>query len=127
MRFQKSLRYDFVDSPRRRSAVVRALKKERDSYPLFADQIAAEQPDVDTVMNARRIAWIKKEKHSRQLCADKWREGRRRMMQYPEPVRKKLMDYWNNHRWLPGTYVYFLDMMHMYDTGTLNLPETDTS
>lgn len=121
MRFEKLLRYDFVDSPRRRSAVLRSQKRERDSCPLFADQIAAEQPDVDTVMEARRVAWIEKEIRDRQLCADKWREGRRRMREYPEPVRKQLMDYWNNHRWLPGTYVYFLDMMHMFDNGQLDL------
>ncbi len=91
------------------------------NYKLILSAPSNEQPSVDAVMEARRLAWIEREKRDRQLCANKWREGRRRLREYPEPVRKRLLDHWNNHRWLPGTYVYFLDMMDMHDNGKLDL------
>ncbi len=121
MRFKRLPRYEFIDSTRRRAAVLRKQAKERESCPLFAEQIAEEQPEVDAVMEARRVAWVEQEARDRQRQADDWRRGRAKMRQYPESIQAALMFYWNNHRWLPGTPVYFLDMMHMYDTGQLDL------
>ena len=51
MMFDRYPRYEgFRDTPRKRSAVLRKQRSERESLPLFADQIAALQPSVDEVM-----------------------------------------------------------------------------
>lgn len=121
MRFRRYGRFAFQDTPRRRAAVLRKQAAERAGLPLFAEQIAAEQPAVDVVMADRRARWDARETAERQRRAALWRKGRARMRQYPAAVRARLLDYWNRHRWLPGDPVYFLDMMHMHDTGQLNL------
>ena len=47
MRFKRYGRYPFNDTPRKRAAVLRKQRNEREALPLFADQIAGEQPSVD--------------------------------------------------------------------------------
>lgn len=121
MRFRRYGRFAFQDTPRRRAAVLRKQAAERAALPLFAEQIAAEQPAVDAVMADRHARWDARETAERQRRAALWCKGRARMHQYPAVVRARLLDYWNRHRWLPGDPVYFLDMMHMHDTGQLNL------
>ena len=121
MRFTKYQRIEFQDTPRKRAAVRRKQLKERESMPLFADQVAKEQIGIDIVMQKRRETWTRIEIRMRARRARLWREGRRQMRGYPESDRCDLMHYWNNHRWLPGDPVYFLGMMHMYDNGRLDL------
>lgn len=121
MRFSRYERFEFNDTPRKRAHVLRRQRNEREALPLFADQIAAEQPDVDVVMEARRNNWRRHEQTDRDRRAEKWRQGRARLAAYPIEIRGRLLNYWNNHRWLPGTPAYFLDMMHMWDSGVLHM------
>ncbi|MEC4718262.1 hypothetical protein RY831_03820 [Noviherbaspirillum sp. CPCC 100848] len=121
MRFTRYYKDDFRDTPRKRAALLRKQRNEREAFPLFADQIAEQQPDVDTVMDDRARKYAEHMANNRAYRAMKWRQGRARMRSYPEVVRAKLMDYWNTHRWLPAEPSYFLDMMHMYDHARLDL------
>ncbi|MDF6860941.1 hypothetical protein NMT95_24395, partial [Escherichia coli] len=95
-------------------------KAEREALPLFADQVAAEQIDVDEEMTTRRLQWERQQATDRKRRADKWREARRRLNGYQEPVRGALLAYWQGCKW-PADPSYFLSMLHMYDTGRLSL------
>lgn len=120
MRFQRYGHFEFRDTDRKRAAFLRKQKAEREALPLFADQVAAAQIGVDEEMQARRHQWERDLSRSRQRQADKWREARRRIRTYPEPVRVALLGYWQACCW-PGDPVYFLSMLHMYDHGRLQL------
>ena len=121
MRFKRWSRIDFNDTSRKRVAVARKHAAECNAAPLFAEQIAEEQPSVDAVMSSRRSSWDAQDAALRVRRAFKWREGRLALLDFPEDVRRQLLAYWNAHRWLPGDPSYFLDMLHMYRTGQLNM------
>ena len=120
MRFHRYGKYEFRDTERKRAAFARKQKAEREALPLFADQVAAEQIDVDEEMTARRLQWERHQAIDRKRRADKWREARRRLNDYQEPVRGALLAYWQGCQW-PADPSYFLSMLHMYDTGRLSL------
>jgi len=121
VRFTRFGRYDFNDTPRKRAAYVRKLKAEQDAMPLFAELIAEQQGSVDDEMTTRREHWNKRQAAERQRRAMKWREARQRLRTYPEPIRAELLAYWQQCTW-PGDPTYFLSMLHMHDTGRLELP-----
>lgn len=120
MRFHRYGKYEFRDTERKRAAFARKQKAEREALPLFADQVAAEQIDVDEEMTARRLQWERHQAIDRKRRADKWREARRRLNDYQGPVRRALLAYWQECKW-PADPSYFLSMLHMYDTGRLSL------
>lgn len=120
MRFHRFGKYEFRDTERKRAAFARKQKAEREALPLFADQVAAEQIDVDEEMTARRLQWERHQAIDRKRRADKWREARRRLNGYQGPVRRALLAYWQGCKW-PADPSYFLSMLHMYDTGRLSL------
>ncbi len=55
MRFKRTPTFAFTDTPRKRAALRRKQQRERDALPLFADQIAEEQPTEDEVMARRAV------------------------------------------------------------------------
>lgn len=120
MRFKPFGRYEFNDTSRKRAAYRRKLQAERDALPLFADQVAAEQTPVDEEMAGRRECWDRRMAADRQHQADKWREARRRLASYPEPIRTALKAYWQGCKW-PADPTYLLSMLHMHDTKRLDL------
>lgn len=120
MRFHRYGKYEFRDTERKRAAFARKQKAEREALPLFADQVAAEQIDVDEEMTTRRLQWERQQATDRKRRADKWREARQRLNGYQEPVRGALLAYWQGCKW-PADPSYFLSMLHMYDTGRLSL------
>ncbi len=120
MRFSRFGDYEFTDTNRKRLAVLRRQKAERERYPLFADEIAAEQVDVDTEMNQRRISWEKHICAERRERATKWREVRARLWLRPHEQRKALLAYWQRCRW-PADPTYLASMLTMYDAGRLDL------
>lgn len=120
MRFNRYGRYEFRDTARKRAAFARKQKAEREAFPLFADQIAEKQIGVDEEMASRWRNWDRQQAKSRQRLAEKWREARRRLRSYPDDERKALLGYWQRCTW-PGDPTYLLSMLHMYDTGRLDL------
>lgn len=119
MRFKAYGRFTYTDTPRKRAALLRKQRIEREALPLFADQIAAEQPGVDDVMATRAARNAKQQAETRSRRAADWWRARNRLASYPFPVREALRAYWQRCGW-PGDPGYLLSMMHMYDTGRLD-------
>lgn len=63
--------YTFTD--RKRNAYLRKLKKEQNKYPLFAEEIAAQQLSVEEEEQRRIRIADKTEMSWRQLHAKQWR------------------------------------------------------
>lgn len=132
MRFAKTARWPgFTDTSRKRAALRRRQRLEREKLPLFADMVAAEQPSEDEVMAARAERWEIMEEEQRAAKAAKWREARARLNSLGGNLRAVVLDYWNQHRWLPGEPGYLLDLVHqvregrmvVHDDGRLVYPE----
>ena len=119
MRFQKQERHDYEDTRRKRLAVLRWQQNQRDRLPLLAAQIEAGQPPVDAVMSGRVALWATTQQANRDRQAAQWRQGRQELARMEPEARRAILAYWNSHKWLPGTPVYFLDMLHSIRTGQL--------
>lgn len=120
MRFHRFFTYAFEDTPRKRAAVLRKQRAEREALPLFADQIAEAQEGVDSVMAARAALWTVEQRAARERRARQWRRARGRLASYPQPIRGELRAYWQRCRW-PADPAYLLCMLRMHDHGRLEL------
>lgn len=120
MRFKRCPRHPFTDTARKRSAVLRKQAKERAALPLFAEQIEAQQPGVDAVMQARGKAWEATEDRDRAGRAATWRQGRAQLARYPDRIRHKLRIAWDCAPY-PADPSRFLNFLHSYETGRLDL------
>lgn len=118
MRFKKRDRYEFQDTPRKRGALLRKQRQEREAMPLFSAAIEAEQPAADDVMRQRAERWRRHELEGRSMRAADWRRARARLASYPELIRTQLRAYWQACGW-PGDPGYLISMLHMHDTGRL--------
>src|SRR5476649_724598 len=118
MRFNRFGQCEYQDTLRKRAAFLRKQLKEQQRYPLFAEQIAAEQIGVDLEMEQRKTNWSKRFAEDRSRRAMKWREARAKLAQHPR--RSELASYWKRCGW-PGDPVYLLSMLHMFDNGRLDL------
>lgn len=98
MRFQKTPHHPFTDTSRKRAHVLRRQKAKQEALPLFAEQVAAEQPDVDEVMTERAHRWAKAEALHRQFIARSWREVRRKFYSLDEPTRRGVFTAWQAWR-----------------------------
>ncbi len=118
MRFKRTDRHPFTDTPRKRAALARKQRRERDALPLFAGEIANEQRGTDEIMADRAKAWANDEARMRQREAQTWRKARARLASYTDRERAALLAYWQRCGW-PATGTYLLSMLHMYDNGRL--------
>jgi hypothetical protein len=64
-------------APRRLAAAKRVLKKQRDKYPLFTDQIAARQPTPEQRILEMDAKFVEEWDKLRQAACKKWLELRR--------------------------------------------------
>lgn len=120
MRFKRYIDHAFEDTRRKRLALARSQRLQREKFPLFAEAIAETQPDADTVMAERAISWAEWTRTDRENRAQTWRRARARLAAYGDNVRPQLLNYWNRCRW-PADPGYLLSMMHMFDTGRLDI------
>ena len=120
MRFKRMFIYEFQDTYRKRLAFLRKQQRELSNYPLLADQIAEKQRDVDTEMAERREFFHKQRAQGRRRRAQEWRKGRTKLALYPSDVRGQLLAYWRRCS-LPADPEYFQTMLHMHDTGRLDM------
>lgn len=120
MRFRRQQHYEFNDTAKKRAAVERKQAREREAFPLFADQIGASQPPVENVMRERAEAFARWEGNERTQRAFDWRRARRVLREYEGEERAALVAYWNACRW-PADPVYLLCMLNMYATGRLDM------
>lgn len=118
MRFNRRQRFAFQDTPRKRAMLLRKQAAERNSMPLFADQIAAEQPHADDVMRSRAESAARSEQEWRARRAADWRRGRARLAAYPDHIKRALLAYWQSCQW-PADPGYLISMLHMYDNDRL--------
>lgn len=117
MRFKKHTRHPFTDTPRKRAAVLRRQQRERDAFPLFADEIAAGQNDVDQEMINREHWWLESEMKERARRAANWREVRADIATLPAHERSLFLEFWNGHRWFPGDPFYLATVLRCYRRG----------
>ncbi|XUM25069.1 hypothetical protein ACRAVF_33940 (plasmid) [Bradyrhizobium oligotrophicum S58] len=120
MRFKRYIDHSFEDTRRKRLALARSQRMQRDRLPLFAELIAENQPSADVEMERRAADWIEWTKRDRARRARDWRRARAKLAGYGDNVRRALLNYWNRCRW-PADPSYLLSMMHMFDTGHLDI------
>ena len=120
MRFKSWPRHEFTDTPRKRAALRRKQRMEREALPLFADQIAEEQPSEDQVMENRARAWSEQEVRGRSARAGKWREARRMIDSMPKDERRAVRRAWDCAPY-PADPSYLLSVLHSYSLGRIDL------
>lgn len=119
MRHARRPRAKYAVTGRKKAAATRWQRRQRERLPLLAPLIAEAQPSIDEVMAERVERWDSSERWWRDQRAGMWRRARRHVDGHDPAVRRALLDYWNNHRWLPADPEYLLDMLHGFDTGRL--------
>lgn len=120
MRFEKHERAEaFRDTSRKRAALRRKQRLEREALPLFAEHIAEAQPGEDEVMARRAIEWSEGDQRRRDERAAHWRRVRATFYaSYGPNLRAALRHAWNRAPY-PATWVYFGDMLHSFNQGRL--------
>lgn len=120
MRFARAERSGpFEDTRRKRLALARKQRLEREKLPLLAELIAERQPDADTVMVQRATEWARWQQEVRDRRAAEWRRARGRLAAYGPNVRAALRRLWNQAPY-PATSGYLLSMLHSFDTGRID-------
>ncbi|MEO1139385.1 MAG: hypothetical protein AAFW87_08005 [Pseudomonadota bacterium] len=120
MRFKHWPRHAFTDTSRKRAALRRKQRLEREALPLFAEQIAEAQPNEDQVMQDRAAAWQVHEIKDRSARAEKWRKARRQIDALPEDERQKVRRAWDCAPY-PADPSYLLSVLHSYSLGRIDL------
>lgn len=100
-------------TPRRMAAAKRALERQAERLPLFADQIRENQPSPEERINQMDdgMTWIVGE--WRELRANHWRKGRRMYFALPDAMRADVREKWRSCSW-PGTGTYFITFVRWY-------------
>lgn len=120
MRFRRWHRPEpYKDTSRKRAAFHRKQRLEREALPLFAEQIADRQHDVDAEMARRAVWWDKAERERRRMRAATWRKARARLFALPEALRRIVRDIWRICPY-PADPGYFADVLHQIDVGRLD-------
>ena len=111
MKFQRFERYEaVVMTPRRQSAFGRKQEKERARYPLFSDEIAAQQIDLGGEAQRRQVQRDRFEVEMRAFHARVWRESRALYFRQSSDVRAQICHAWNV--WTgPRTALYFSSLV----------------
>lgn len=121
MKFTRKHRHGpFEDTNRKRLALARKHRLEREKLPLFAEITAESQPDADTVMAERAVKFDNWQQRFRDDRAANWRKARSRLFSYGDNIRPTLRRLWNASPY-PKDPVYLLDMLHSYAVGRLDV------
>lgn len=121
MRFDRAFRVTaYEPTSRKRAAVVRRQRLDREKFPLFAGEIAEGQADPDDVLADRAVHWVKRQRERRAYLAQQWIEARARLRTLPEPERAAFIRYWNRSK-CPADAGYLKTLLHMFSDGRLVL------
>ncbi|WP_171182080.1 hypothetical protein [Ruegeria sp. HKCCD8929] len=120
MRFKPWPRHAFTDTSRKRAALRRKQRLEREALPLFADQIAEAQPGEDQVMQDRAAAWDAREARDRSARAAQWRDARHMIDALPDAERRAMRKLWDCAPY-PADPSRLLGVLHSYSLGRLDL------
>jgi len=115
MRFKPYGRYTFVWTARKELAALRKMTRERESAPLFAEQIAELQPSIEEVRAARAAAWGQTGRRMRDARARDWRKVRSRLALIPLADRAQIRRYWNQHPSFPGDPFYLSYVLRRFE------------
>ena len=110
-------------TPRRLAAARRALQRQRDKQPLFAEEIAAQQPTPEARLIAFHedlmIFW----RNMRNFHAQCWRKARAALRQWPEATQAAAITKWNARWGGSKDAAYFADFIRTYaKSNNLHLP-----
>lgn len=119
MRFKRYSRMEYNVTNRKRAALERKHRREQQAVPLLAELIVEQQPTVDAVMADRVRQWDAIERQRRDTRAADWRRARSQLASLPTELKSAMLQYWNDHRWLPGDPSYLADAIHRLRTGRL--------
>lgn len=120
MRFKRPPPYEFTDTSRKRAALRRKQRREREALPLFAEQIAEEQPSENEVMARRAVASATQEARWRDDRAAQWRKARRMIDALPADERRAVRRVWDCAPY-PADPCRLLGVLHSYSLGKLDL------
>lgn len=90
------------------------LRREREAAPLFAADIAAQQPSVDAILDANQAAFEEYQQERRNWVAMRWKQARRELRAMPRAA--ELYALWNEAPY-PASPEYLLDMLHRLRQG----------
>ncbi len=120
MRFKRIHEWmPYVETKRKRLAVVLKQRREREAAPLFAEQIASTQMPIDEELALRGQAFEDYQQGRRDSCAQQWRRARARMRSFGE-LSSALYRLWNEAPY-PGDPVYLLGMLHDFSVGRFTI------
>lgn len=120
MRFRRWPRpTPFEDTTRKRTALLRKQRLEREALPLFSDQIAGQQPDIDDVMQGRAIDWMDAQRARRRERAARWRDVRRRVFILDGDLRRIVHNLWRSCPYAADPS-YLADLLHQIAIGRLD-------
>lgn len=94
MKFTKKGRHPFTDTARKRSYILIRQRKEREKFPLFADEIAEGQRSQDEEMADRAVRWARAEAETRSGYARQWIIVRRMLKLLPDHERHAFLRYY---------------------------------
>lgn len=98
-------------TPRRLQAAARALQREQEDAPLFADAIAQEQPTPEERVRAIDAAQVAHWQRIRDFNAQTWRAARRILFSLPVEKRDQLLAAWQSAP-CPAPASYFADFLY---------------
>ena len=108
MRIRHTKRYRHTPrgvTSRRLAAAERALKREREALPLFAAQVAAQQPTAVKRIRDRDALGVRAEQGMRDLEAQHWRWARQQLTAASDEIREDIIATWNRSPTPPnGSY-----------------------
>lgn len=120
MRFKKTPTFAFTDTPRKRAALRRKQQRERDALPLFAEQIAEEQPTEDEEMARRAVLSDRQEARWRSDRAAEWRKARSMVESLPDEDRRAIRRVWDCAPY-PADPSRLLGVLHSFSLGKIDL------
>lgn len=109
-----------MDTPRKRAALRRKQQRERDALPLFADQIAEEQPTEDEEMSRRAVLSDTQESRWRSDRAAEWRKARRMIDSLPANEGRAIRRVWDCAPY-PADPSRLLGVLNSYSLGKMDL------
>ena len=120
MRFKRKPNFAFTDTPRKRAVLRRKQQLERGALPLFADQIAEEQPTEEEVMARRAVLSVQQEARCRSDRAAEWRKARRMIDNLPAEEGRAIRRVWDCAPY-PADPSRLLGVFYSYSLGKLDL------
>jgi hypothetical protein len=112
----KTLGRDGKPSKQRLTAAKKSLQRQRDKTPLFAAEIASEQPTPEeriAELDRNAEAWLD---GMRALVAKSWRDSRAKLRSLPADQAFAILAEWQ-YGYLPGSQEYLADLIRQRTNG----------